>query len=429
MKVLLHHLIALQYLVVQSYCFASKSFKQQAIAEIIVDLFKHSYTVDIITHGDKFGDIGKLIDSVLQHVNDSSVIQVLKCDGDDPWKLQLNTSSVLIFDSPQGFEEIAERIIWQTNPEVRHQHLVSVTGLTFDDLKTLKTDWSKLDSINFLVNENSKSIDLAQNILFSPLACQTGRLYIIDRFNMSTMRWQHSNFYPNKYLNLHGCPLVVAHFTGTGAIAVWRIIVVMAKVRKYNILIREYEANIDNNVPFPYEFMEQFLEEGVAAIPSTPITFASVVFVIPPGEPVDHFEKMFMMFESEVWLAILITLALAASSIHIINCMSQSVKNLVFGSKVTTPTVNMISTFLTGGQNQLPRNSFARFLLMMFIIFSLIIRTCHQSLMFQFLQADLRQPRIQSVEELEEKNFTYLGPAPLNVGDVYIKQVQTKSLS
>jgi hypothetical protein len=43
---------------------------------------------------------------------------------------------------------------------------------------------------------------------------------------------------------------------------------------------------------------------------------------------------------------------------------------------------------------------------MMFVIWSLIIRTCYQSTLYKNLQQDMRKPVIKTFEKLNEKNFT-----------------------
>jgi hypothetical protein len=73
--------------------------------------------------------------------------------------------------------------------------------------------------------------------------------------------------------------------------------------------------------------------------------------------------------------------------------MSMQVQKFVFGRDIQTPTLNVASIFLTGAQFKEPGRNFARFLLMMFILWSLIIRQ-----------------RITTVDELNQKNFTLLYP-------------------
>jgi hypothetical protein len=112
------------------------------------------------------------------------------------------------------------------------------------------------------------------------------------------------------------------------------------------------------------------------------------------------------MFDKATWICIGVTLVGSFFMIQLINCMSVQVQNFVVGRDIQTPTLNVANIFLNGLQHRVPGRNFARFLLIMFVIWSLTIRTCYQSELYKNLQSDLRKPRIQTVDDLIEKNFT-----------------------
>jgi hypothetical protein len=56
---------------------------------------------------------------------------------------------------------------------------------------------------------------------------------------------------------------------------------------------------------------------------------------------------------------------------------------------------------------KLPRKTFPRFILMMFIILCLILRTCHQSLLYDLMQKDLRREELKTIDEAIEKGYTF----------------------
>lgn len=68
--------------------------------------------------------------------------------------------------------------------------------------------------------------------------------------------------------------------------------------------------------------------------------------------------------------------------------------------------MNLLDIFLNGGQMKAPWRNFARFLLILFIFWSLIIRTCYQSMLYELLQSDLRKTPIKSIEDIAKKNFS-----------------------
>jgi hypothetical protein len=223
------------------------------------------------------------------------------------------------------------------------------------------------------------------------------------------MKWQNEMFYPEKYENLHGCPLTVGYYNdGTSTITSREIFKTMAQ--QLNFKLVSYLIPESRIVTVTLDLVEfinvqthwQFNQSDFTSSLNTDY----ITFTVPEGEPYTQLEKMFLMFDKPTWICIGATLVAAFVVIQIINFMSIKVKCFVFGQDVRTPSLNVASIFLNGGQHRVPGRNFARFLLMLFIVWSLIIRTCYQSELYKNLQGDLRKPRIQTVDELNEKNFT-----------------------
>lgn len=55
---------------------------------------------------------------------------------------------------------------------------------------------------------------------------------------------------------------------------------------------------------------------------------------------------------------------------------------------------------------QLPGRNFSRFLLVSFMLFSLVMRTAYQGKQFQFMQNEMRRPDVKTIDEMIESNFT-----------------------
>ena len=126
---------------------------------------------------------------------------------------------------------------------------------------------------------------------------------------------------------------------------------------------------------------------------SNPYDYFVLTFAIASGDPYSDFERMFVMFDDETWIAIAITLTVGLVVTLGLNFVSEQVRNFVVGQGVSNPTVNLVAIFLTGGQVRSPQRNFARFIFVLFVVWSMIIRTCHQSMFFQLLQADLRNQK------------------------------------
>ena len=326
----------------------------------------------------------------------------------------LTEASIVFLESKECFKDFASKIIWNTNEAMRHHHLVYAPGLTsWDVAKTFSKKFNfygfKIDHVSFLVNKTEESIDLVSGFMFTEQACHQLQVKKINHFSLKTMEWENSIFYPKKYENFHGCVLTVASVDGE-IVNLHRIIF----QDHLNAVLRQCSSNdISVNTPkdcdligcqYPlyhvdFEFLIAYPHRDVAS-----------TFLIGPGEPYTDVERMFMMFDDELWIAIGVTLIIAVSITLCLNLVSRRVKTFIAGQGIHSPTLNLISIFLNGGQVRVPGGSFARFLFILFIMWSLIIRTCHQSMLFELLQADLRKPTVKTLDELFESNLTlFLG--------------------
>lgn len=67
----------------------------------------------------------------------------------------------------------------------------------------------------------------------------------------------------------------------------------------------------------------------------------------------------------------------------------------------------MLNAIFGGAQEIEPRENFSRFLLMMFIIFCLVIRTLYTGSLYRFLQSDIHHSEVESIDEMIEKDFKF----------------------
>lgn len=131
------------------------------------------------------------------------------------------------------------------------------------------------------------------------------------------------------------------------------------------------------------------------------------ILVIPPGRPFTAFEKLFRPFTTLVWILLIATFTAAVAVITIIKLRrnSELVRNFVLGAGNRTPYLNILISSVGGSMTVLPRNNFARSLLMMFLLFLIVQRTLYQAALFQFMQRDDRKRELQTIDELVERNF------------------------
>jgi len=356
--------------------------------------------------GETFEKSEILVERVLRSKDPLAVVTVSKSSLNCT-QMRLKSSSVTIFDSKRNFLQICYKIKWQTHPETRHEHLVYAPGLNADDLKNmthLRPDFS-IDQLSFLVNETENSIDLVTGFMYGLEHFRSNQIITINRFNKTVKKWEGNIFFPEKYLNFHGCELYILH-EPTRIIKLFQD---LSKNLNYELFFFEsfdYDKDL-MIVDFVLKYCTNDHHFHGLCIMGYPIMIESWKFFAPPGEPYTAIERMFSPFEYEVWIFICVTLSTGIIVIQIMNRCTATVRNFVFGRGITTPTLNMAETFLCGAQVRTPGRNFARYNLMLFILWSLIIRTCYQSLLYKNLQADLRHSEASSFEDLVNRNFTF----------------------
>lgn len=104
-----------------------------------------------------------------------------------------------------------------------------------------------------------------------------------------------------------------------------------------------------------------------------PFMFDSYSFLIPPGESFSNFEKLFLPFHSLLWLMLAFSIIFAIIVINIVNKFPKNVQIFVYG-ETSTPVLNIFIAIFGMSQSKLPKTNFARFLLMAFLLFTLIFR-------------------------------------------------------
>ena len=131
------------------------------------------------------------------------------------------------------------------------------------------------------------------------------------------------------------------------------------------------------------------------------------ILIIPPGEPLTSFTKLFQPFQDTVWILLLTSFIVGIVVITIIKLQSNGIRNFVFGPSNNTPFVNIMNIFLGGSMHLLPSRNFARSILMFFILFCLVERSLYQGALFQFLQSNERSNPIPSITKLIRNDFKF----------------------
>ena len=377
------------------------SLASYAINAIIEEHFtslqaSHPGYVDIVYFGQRNDQFEALL-RLKSATTVTSIYNYEKGQTEDDF-YQLRESSVVFFESVELFKKCASMVKWEFNREKRYQHLAYAPGLQLDDLYESNLNGFSVDHVSFLVDESETSISLVTDYMFTQGGCRSSFFEPINSFELSTLKWEHSIFYPKKYQNFHGCELTIKKDYNN-------ILELMLFIFEdlFNAKLIACESDMENcdltSIEYP------FVGESSNLL-SNPHQDEIVTYIIAPGEPYTDLERMFMMFDTKLWMAIGTTLVIGLLTTVILDFVSDEVRNFVIGRDVQSPIMNFFSIFLIGGQPRTPGRNFARFIFILFVVWSLIIRTCHQSMLFQLMQSDLRRPTIRTIDEVFESNLT-----------------------
>jgi len=310
-----------------------------------------------------------------------------------------------------GDEQVLDIVyIHQTTATKLQQH--------FDDKydESHHNTYEYVPKLYYLVS-NEDGIDLLLMERYTRAACYRPQVSVINRFLRIQRRWEKPLEAFTRMNNFHWCAINFelgerTIYEGQNELPnyILRIFKEIAKYLQFTIQLidsNDYDNLIEGS-NHPYEIFGDTQSKTNDIDVLIPIYPKDLFFIIPPGEQYSDWEVLLIAFDFTTWILIIVTFAVAFLVVFVLHFKSLAVRNLVYGRKVTTPTLNIVSTFFGISQAVLPEGYFARCLLLLFIVWTLIIRTCYNGLLFDHLQTDNRKPPIRTIKEMLEKDFKYL---------------------
>jgi len=158
---------------------------------------------------------------------------------------------------------------------------------------------------------------------------------------------------------------------------------------------------------------------------SIPYMNYPVFLILSPQPKLNMLEKLLLPFQTTVWILMLLTICIGVAVILIINARCKWLKNMVYGASVQHPMTNLFQTFVGQPQTVLPKRNFARFVLMMYLILSLVIRSIYQGSLYKFLQSDGTRKEPQTIAEVLEQEYVFVvGEANLDMMIKYQSKIK-----
>jgi len=396
----------------------------KAANTILESIPLHAKTVTILTYETEgnSGFFRNHIDAVVRHSKEETVFKVY--DSKEVHKRPPCNGKCLILVDKHGTHQDLDLFghfhgsrnnfyviyVYQTSSKIFIENQSRLGGYYF------------YPKMYYIVHDHVDSIDLITLDDFSSTSCFSLQVSFVNRFSVKQMEWERPMQVLDKEIKLHGCAFEVRIIRGivTEGVDVLEennqvklsgamidIFKAAAEIMNFTMTFgidKDLNLEVDNHI---YIITENLKEERVIE------SFISIIrlellIIIPPGELYSEWEILGLAFDTATWILIGITFGGATTTIFIIKTFgSATVQNFVFGRNVSSPGLNVLIAFFGLSQGVLPRRNFSRFLLLLFIGWSLIIRTCYNSKLFEFLQSDQRKQEIQSIDEMLQHNFSY----------------------
>lgn len=358
--------------------------------------------------------------------------------------------ATFIIESFDDYREIHKKITTEFFRSHAHIIIVLVNGEILEIDEIFQILW-KLQMYNVVVlyEDNEGAVNAKTFFPFQDGLCNCSASVLINRFVDGRFVNGTDNIFQDKLKNLHNCTINVAISDSSApAVIVEKLSDGTFELHGRDIkLIRTLGKSLNFSINFSFIGEEGYfyangsskgplkaLLDGTADLSisdwwmkanrmqyfdeSETYIFDTIVFIVPSGVEYTTFEKLAYPFSIGAWLTILAFYAFGFALIFVLELCPDSLRNFVLGRTNNNPHLNMFVAFIGGTQTQrnLPRRNFARYLLMIFLLYSLVIRTAFQGLYYNLLQSSKRHQEVQSLDEIIEKKFElYLFPWMLDV--------------
>uniref|UniRef100_A0A3F2ZEN0 Uncharacterized protein n=1 Tax=Phlebotomus papatasi TaxID=29031 RepID=A0A3F2ZEN0_PHLPP len=144
---------------------------------------------------------------------------------------------------------------------------------------------------------------------------------------------------------------------------------------------------------------------------SSTITYfiTPLILIIPPGSPIGAMEKLLFPFQLSSWTCLSACFILSAIVVSITKFIKPQTRAFIIGQGNNIPFTNTINIFLGGTLSMTPRRNFARFLMMLWILCSIVLRGSYQGALFRFLKSQKNVSIVDTLPKMIEKDVKIYG--------------------
>lgn len=132
-----------------------------------------------------------------------------------------------------------------------------------------------------------------------------------------------------------------------------------------------------------------------------------MLYAIPPGKSYTALEKLFFPFHIRVWICSCVTIVIAMVVIIMLKLTPRTYRYFVIGKSNDMPFFNMLNVCLGGtiSAHNSPSRNFARSVLLIWLLSTLILRNAYQGKLFHNLRSNQHNLPYFRLDELYESDM------------------------
>lgn len=329
--------------------------------------------------------------------------------------------TIVVVDSVRSFERFSAGI----NASFDHHGYFLIVHLNGnqDDIRSIfKLLWDVyIYNVNIICEIMAGEISMLTFLPFNRKACNDLSPKIINEFDRKSMTWERDFEYPEKFNNLHQCTLKI------GLAPMYKFVddTFDTIKEKLNFTVQVHMAShmgllSENGSATGMTAMlrknEICMLVGMMSLQALRLKFFSatisfyndmIILLIPPPAALTSMAKLIYPFQAHAWAAIVSLFSISFFVIFIINRLPWQVYDFVIGQNIKSPYLNLVNVFVGLSQKSLPNGSFARFLLMMLLIFSLVLRSMYSGKLFRIMSSEVYAREMETIDEFYEAKYDF----------------------
>lgn len=409
-----------------------KAFSLNIPLKALIDHKKASIpTVSLISDNEETFE--EIISSFLSTSNGNLSVQIESFEKAQKAQTIKKAFVVIFVDNLEKIENFSKQVKHESFKFNGYYLIVIDEKSEIEMKKVFEMFWKKfIFNVNiFRIDKSSYKGNLFTFLPFKENSCDDVTPVMINEFDR---KWKTDIFFPKKFKNLNKCPIKA----GTVDIKPAVIVGKFNKTSGFEIdILNNFATSLNFSVHFtlyPPETMLKIKNNSVTQLMAEVynrkvdlifglyslqksrmdflsetkfLYFDSIIAVVPPAVLIGSLQKLLLPFDFFTWIALSVVLSISIVVIFFLKLCFKKHRDFIVGRNTRNHFLNLWNVILGGSLHNLPQKNFARFLLMCFVIFCLIIRSSYTGSLFNNIRKDISEREIKSISELDEMEYTF----------------------